>query len=281
VKGISVWTGSALGALTQIGCTTGVNASAKVNTINTTVYYIRVGSSNGVGGNFAIQAGIPPTNDDFDSAIMINTGFAPFNDVRDIIGASTEIGDPAATCGAISTFRTVWYKYTPLANNVMSLNTTGSGYDTVLSVWTGAGLGALTQAGCNDNTAALATSALILNTAPGVTYYIRVSSKEGTVTSLIFNTSVESSIGEPITNYFTTATPTLTWNRVTDATEYEVQVSKSDLFTVLVYTTAPPVPASQLSVTTPPLTEGIYYWRVSANGGVTWSPADRFVVDLP
>jgi hypothetical protein len=62
--------------------------------------------------------------------------------------------------------------------------------------------------------------------------------------------------------------------------QYLVQVSKSSLFSgPLAYTAT--VPSNQLTVTTPALTEGIYYWRVSANNGATWSAVDSFIVDLP
>ena len=281
VKGISVWTGSLLGNLAQVGCgIPGTNAAAAVDTTSGTVYYIRMGSSNGASSNFTVQAGLPPANDNFVNAIPINTGFAPFTNTQNVIGASLETGDPPATCGAPA-FRTVWYKYISLANNVLSLNTTASGYDTVLSVWTGAGLGALTQVGCNDNDGSSPTSALTMNTTPGLTYFIRVSSKGGTLTNLTFNVSIASlAAAPPLQNYFTTATPTLSWNRLTGVTQYTIQVSKSSLFTPLAYP-AVTVPASQLSVTTAPLPEGVYYWRVSANGGGTWSTADTFVIDLP
>jgi hypothetical protein len=285
VKGISVWTGSALGSLTQVGCATpATTASSVVNTSNGADYYIRVGTSNGVtDNNLTLQVGVTPANDDFASAMVINTGFAPFSDAQDVIGASLQPGDPAATCGGAA-FRTVWYKYISLGQNVLTLNTMGSSYDTVLSVWTGNGLGALTQAGCNDNTGALKTSALTVNTMPDVTYFIRVSSKGGSLSNLTFNMSAASAAGvSPLRNYFTISTPTLTWNRVVGATQYRVQISDSSTFAVLMYPTVV-VPASQLSIDTDPLPEGVYYWRVSAvKGGVVgaFSAPDSFIIDLP
>lgn len=85
----------------------------------------------------------------------------------------------------------------------------------------------------------------------------------------------------PQRNYFTTNTPTLTWNRVTFATTYTVQVAKTNTFAAgtIVFTT--PINASQLSFQTPHLDNGTYYWRVSANGGATWSTSDSFVVNKP
>ena len=284
VKGISVWTGSALGALTEVGCATpGVVPATKVNMTNDTLYYIRIGSSNGLSSDFTLQADVAPINDDFANAITIDaisTNFAPFIDTQDVVGATIQTNEPAATCGSTPAFRTVWYVYTALDQHIMTLNTTGSDYDTTLSVWTGNSLGALTQIGCNDNNGALTTSALTVNAIPGATYFIRVSSSSGTAGNLNFNAIIASKPGAaPLRNYFTTATPTLTWNRVTGATQYAVQVSKSSLFTGLAYSAI--VPANQLSVTTNPLTEGIYYWRVSTNNGFTWSVIDSFIVDLP
>jgi len=281
VKGLSVWTGSGVGALTQVGCgIPGINTSAKVDTINGTVYYIRIGSSSGISTNFTVQAGLPPVNDDFANAIVIDNGFAPFTNTQETIGASLEIGDPAATCGGIPAFRSVWYKYASLGNFVMSLNTTGSSADTVLSVWTGIDLGTLKQAGCNDNNGVLPTSALTVFTTPGVTYYIRASSHGGSPSGLTFNMTIASPLGgAPLRDYFTTPTPILSWNNVTNATGYVIQVSKSPLFTTLAYSATAPI--NQFSVTTDPLSEGFYYWRVSANNGLTWSAVASFIVDLP
>ena len=285
VKGISVWTGSALGALTEVGCAIpGGDTADKVNVTNGTLYYIRIGSNNGFNSDFTLQAAAAPVNDDFANAVTIDaisTNFAPFTDTQNVVGASIQTNEPVATCGSTPAFRTVWYVYTALDQHIMILDTTGSDYNTTLSVWTGNGLGALTQIGCNDNNGALTTSALTVNAVPGATYFIRVSSSSGTAGNLKFNAFIASKTGAaPLRNYFTTATPTLTWNRVTGATRYIVQVSKSSTFAgTLPYTAS--VPANQLSVTTNPLTEGIYYWRVSANNGVTWSAVDSFIVDLP
>ncbi|MBA3868870.1 MAG: SBBP repeat-containing protein [Anaerolineae bacterium] len=90
-------------------------------------------------------------------------------------------------------------------------------------------------------------------------------------------------LGTPITvparNYFTTLTPTLTWNRVSWARQYTVQVSKTKTFATFAFTAE--VPSSQLEVTTDPLDIGTYYWRVSANNGLTWSAVDSFTVTVP
>jgi uncharacterized repeat protein (TIGR01451 family) len=87
----------------------------------------------------------------------------------------------------------------------------------------------------------------------------------------------------PLTNYYTTNTPTLTWNNVTWATQYEIQVDNSSSFTAPLEFTIT-VSASNLSVTTAALAEGTHYWRVRAINGTSlgaWSSTASFLVDIP
>lgn len=86
----------------------------------------------------------------------------------------------------------------------------------------------------------------------------------------------------PMLNYFTTGTIPLTWNRISWASAYEIQVDTSAAFTApLTYTAT--VGADTLQVIVPGLTEGIYYWRVRAKNGSSpgqWSRIDSFTIDL-
>ena len=279
------------GPFNQLGCITADKfaSSCTVNNLAPkTVYYFAIRTftaahdlqQNALLSDFSVPilATTRPSNDDFANASLINTGFSNFSDIENIAFASLETGDPTATCGGTSTFRTVWYKYMSLATNVLSLNTTDANYDTVLSVWTGKGLGTLSQVGCNDNNAVLSTSALTVNTTPGTTYYIRVSSHNDIHITLKFNAVAVSSTGtSPLRNYFVTTTPTLSWNQVTTATSYTVQVSTSNTFTNVSYSSV--VPANIFSVTTDPLADGVYYWHVSANNGATWSTVESFTIN--
>ncbi|MBZ0281794.1 MAG: hypothetical protein K8L97_13730 [Anaerolineae bacterium] len=82
-------------------------------------------------------------------------------------------------------------------------------------------------------------------------------------------------------NYFTTATPTLTWGRVSWAREYEIQVDSSSAFSDPDSYTAT---APDASAPTTHLADGVYYWRVRAkadNRVSLWSATDSFVVDVP
>ncbi|MBL8160638.1 MAG: hypothetical protein JNJ61_01535 [Anaerolineae bacterium] len=94
-------------------------------------------------------------------------------------------------------------------------------------------------------------------------------------------TIASNSTRPPLRNYYTTATPTLTWTRVSWATEYELEVDSDSRFTApFVHSTV--LPASALSATLPTLADCGYYWRVRARSGNqvgSWSTVERFVVD--
>jgi CSLREA domain-containing protein len=88
----------------------------------------------------------------------------------------------------------------------------------------------------------------------------------------------------PSLNYFTVSTPTLSWNRVSTAVTYEVQVDNTaDFSTPLEFSIT--VPASILSVATTPLSTGTYYWHVRAcitqESCGNWNATASFIVDIP
>ncbi len=92
----------------------------------------------------------PPGNDDFASATAIPA--LAYVDTVSTAQATLETGEPMPPCGA-NVGKTVWYSFTPVADGALAANTLGSSFDTVLSVWTGSGLGDLDLVACNDDTA--------------------------------------------------------------------------------------------------------------------------------
>lgn len=88
----------------------------------------------------------------------------------------------------------------------------------------------------------------------------------------------------PVRNRYTDSSPTLTWNRVTWATEYEIQIDDAANFRSLEYTTT--VGSGYLEHTVGiALPNGVYNWRVRARRPDgrwgTWSVSDTFVIDAP
>jgi photosystem II stability/assembly factor-like uncharacterized protein len=137
---------------------------------------------------FKVVAPAPP-NDNFANATNITS--LTLNDVQDSSSATTESTDPAPPCAHQYTsaqgntgghpngiYNTIWYKFTPIFASNLAVDTIGSSYDTVLSIWTGSA-GNLVNLACNDDIvqgvniqSQLSNVAL----AAGTTYYIMVSS---------------------------------------------------------------------------------------------------------
>jgi hypothetical protein len=137
---------------------------------------------------FRVAAPAPP-NDNIANATNITS--LTFNNVVDSSGATSESTDRVPTCvtqyssangntgGLLNgLYNTIWYKFAPTFSANLEVDTIGSNYDTVLSIWTGSP-GSLTNVACNDdiNTGIVIQSQLnnIALTA-GTTYYIMVSS---------------------------------------------------------------------------------------------------------
>jgi len=150
---------------------------------------VTVFNSSPGGGTTAPQSftvGTPPPNDNFANAIIIVGN--PFTDTQNNSAATTEANDPIpqVTTGCPANFgfpnvavgrnHTIWYRFTPAANVTVTADTAGSSFDTVLSAWTGPALGALTQAGCDDDGVAAGGASRLSNLAltAGTTYHLMV-----------------------------------------------------------------------------------------------------------
>jgi hypothetical protein len=133
----------------------------------------------------------PPPNDNLANATNITT--FNFSDLQDSSGATTESTDPVPPPTCLTQFsssqgntgghpngvyNTIWYKYTPVFSANLNLDTSGSSYDTVLSVWA-ASAGSLTSVACNNDVQSGVITQSQLASVPltaGTTYYIMVSS---------------------------------------------------------------------------------------------------------
>ena len=88
----------------------------------------------------------------------------------------------------------------------------------------------------------------------------------------------------PQINFFTTHSVTVTWNRVSWATGYDIQISTDKNFTSAA-TLTDYVSADTLGYTISNLENGTYYWRVMAVGSPgnvsTWSAINSFIISAP
>lgn len=116
-----------------------------------------------------------PPNDNFADAIVVNSG--TFTHSTNTLGATVEANDQTPGCATSSAVsKTVWYVYTPGSSGQATLNTQGSNYDTILSVWTG-NHGSLTPVNCDDDGLEPGGDSQLANLAvtAGTTYRIMVS----------------------------------------------------------------------------------------------------------
>ncbi len=95
-------------------------------------------------------------------------------------GATTDSTDPTPPCGNGSRAGSVFYQFNSGGQGLLTIDTFGSYYDTILSVWKGS-CGAMVPVagGCNDDAGGGLASQVSFNTEPGVTYIIMVTSYNG------------------------------------------------------------------------------------------------------
>jgi len=128
----------------------------------------------------AVPTPTPPANDNFASAQVINgcSGSVSGNN----LGATKEAGEPnhlsstGDPTGGGS--KSVWYQWTAPSSGSATITTAGSGFDTVLGVYTGTAVNALTVVGQNDDNPADPTndktSVVTFNATAGTIYRIAV-----------------------------------------------------------------------------------------------------------
>ncbi|PWU21672.1 MAG: hypothetical protein C5B50_01135, partial [Verrucomicrobia bacterium] len=151
---------------------------------NAGAYSVVVNNSIGITNSAIVSLSLSnvnmlPFNDTFANAgvllpVLGGSGFGS-NINATLESSSGEPGDP----GFIPIGASVWLKWTPQANGIAHFDTIGSGLDTVLAIYTGSSVGALTLVAVDDDSAPFLCSSLSFNATNGITYYIQVSGYHG------------------------------------------------------------------------------------------------------
>ena len=121
--------------------------SATVLTNGTPVQPLRLGKNSAKDSNVSNPA-----------ATVIST--VPFTAGFDASAATSVASDPLQSCtfgGPNQNGHSAWFTFTAPADMTLRADTTGSGYDTVLTADTGS-CGALTEIACNDDSSGLQSS---------------------------------------------------------------------------------------------------------------------------
>lgn len=123
-----------------------------------------------------VLAGVPagtalaqPGNDDLTGATSVTA--LPFTDSVDASDGTLESGEPDDTCAPLHS--TVWYAVTLGRNTTITVDTAGSDYDTVLSVYRGTGFDGFDLVACNDDFIDL-QARVSVTAAAGETLFVQV-----------------------------------------------------------------------------------------------------------
>ncbi|MFZ0820451.1 MAG: hypothetical protein WAM91_10300 [Candidatus Acidiferrales bacterium] len=124
---------------------------------------------------FTVNSAGPPPNDNFANATIVNA--ASFTSTVDNFAATSEATDPTPSCVAAAshnpTGKSVWWEFTPGSGGTITASTSGSAYDAVIDVMTGAP-GAFSEIGCNRDASGRGASLVQFNGTSGTAYYFMV-----------------------------------------------------------------------------------------------------------
>ncbi len=144
--------------------------------------------------------------------------------LTDNVGATAEAGEPAHAGSAAA--HSLWWQITPPVGASVTLSTAGSGIDTVLAVYTGTRVDALSRVAADDDTAGGGASRVTFAGAGGTSYRVAVDGKAGATGQLQLAWRLD--IPAPRNDLFANATvlsgsqgssPSYTWSATKEAGE--------------------------------------------------------------
>ncbi len=182
---LGVFRGTALGSLTVVGENDDAgngNLTSRVQFTATAgvTYRIAVDGYGGEAGAVVLNwtsTGAPTNNDRFADATVLRGGRGQANGTN--VGYTRETGEPThqstGTPAANVGQRTAWWSWIAPASGAVVIDTAGSAFDTVLAVYTGTSVTALTPVAQNDDAnSQLLTSRVEFGAVAGTTYRIVV-----------------------------------------------------------------------------------------------------------
>ena len=188
---LGVYTGGSVAGLTTIASDNdsgeGARSLVVFNATAGTTYQIAVDGFNGASGNILLGLSLvipppAPANNNFANRVSISGANSSATGTN--VGATKEVGeaDHAGNSGG----RSVWWSWTAPSSGTATITTTGSGFDTLLAVYTGSAVSALTLIGGNDQDPAGGnTSRATFSATAGIAYHFGV---DGANTGLVIAT---------------------------------------------------------------------------------------------
>lgn len=158
-----------------------------------------------------------PSNDQCINPIVITGASYSSGNINTVSATTSSYFEPEEDCewNSQGVSNSVWFKYEPPAPGWFTINTFGSNYDTVLSVWDGCNfyVGANifywhNQLGCNDDiNGGLQSQVSNIAAYPGSVYMIKVSDYNTTVGGGTLNLNLSFTYGPPVNDVCNNRTP--------------------------------------------------------------------------
>ncbi|HUR47800.1 MAG TPA: lysyl oxidase family protein [Candidatus Saccharimonadales bacterium] len=177
---LAVYTGNSVSGLTLAASNDNINGTNKqsavtFNAVAGTAYSIALDGFNAAFGKAILNIN-PPVNDAFANCQILagtagrTTGYN--------IGATREPGEPDHNFSF--SWRSVWYCWTAPTNGPAVFDTIGSDFDTLLGIYTGNNVNALTRMASDNDSGGGVASRAMFNAVQGTTYRIAVDGTQGT-----------------------------------------------------------------------------------------------------
>ena len=146
------------------GLTSGVTHSFRVKAINAR----GTGPASTPSNSVVTQA--PLANDAFSGAVVIRDSIG--STASSTIAATREVGEP--THGGYNPSASIWYRWTAPNDGSLVVDTRVSGFDTLLGVYIGSAVNALTTVATNDDAPGGTWSRVVVSVQAAVTYFIAI-----------------------------------------------------------------------------------------------------------
>ena len=197
---LAIYSGAAVGSLAEVehterGC--GRGTRRYVTLTAGTTYHVRLTAYDGFNGDVVLNLARPqaPANDDFEDAQPVGR---PARLTGSIVDATLQPGEPQGFAG---NDRSVWFRYTARAAELVVVSTCGS--SSPLAVYTGTSVGALTEVGTEGGACGYHAAMSFITTA-GASYYISVTGED----DFVLDVSAPDPPPNPIGNFPPPPTPT-------------------------------------------------------------------------
>lgn len=188
---LAVYTGDAVEALTPLAGNDDTSCAAfgspttsivELAVTAGTTYRVTVAGFDGAMGDFALNwsTDTRPVNDDFAAAEALSGASGTITATN--ANATKEAGEPNHSGHPAG--KSIWYSWTAPSTGPVALDTCGSSFDTMLAVYTGTVVGALSEVASNDDGPCNLQSSLSFAATAGVTYRIAVDGYGGATGSV-------------------------------------------------------------------------------------------------